>query len=87
MKVKSKGLLKAENEYLKRTLLFTINCLKLMKLDPFVSEIIRAERKITEYHKILIGNYLMWYDLEKLIDSNNMSIAHEINDEINKQNI
>lgn len=84
MKAKSKALLKAENEYLKRILLFTIQVLKGTKM-PLESEIMKAATSFTEYHKIFIGGYAMCYNLEKLYDLKDKTIAYEINEEINKR--
>lgn len=83
MKAKTKKLLYAENHYLKTILLLTIQSLK--KLDiPVNSEIMKSEKRFTEIHKILIGNYFMWYNLEELFELDDTSIAYVMNDAINK---
>jgi hypothetical protein len=83
MKVKSKALLKAENEYLKKMLLMFIDVIKKENIC-FESDIVRLDTKFTEIHKILIGNWCLYYDLENLYDLHNTTIAHEIHDEIYK---
>lgn len=83
MKVKSKALLKAENEYLKRMLLMFIDVIKKENIC-FESDIVRSETKFTEIHKVLINHWYLYYDLENLYDLHNTTIAHDIHNKIKK---
>ena len=85
MKAKTKALLREENEYLKRTLAYFIRALKESEVKPFISEIAKSERGFTEYHKVLVGELCMHYNLYRLYDLKDTSIAHEINEIINKR--
>ena len=84
MKAKSKGLLYAENDYLKNTLLFYISAIKEAGIE-FKSEIQFAPNSFTEYHKTKIGQLMLCYNLERLFDLKGLDIAHEINESVNKE--